>query len=221
MYPILYEDNDVLVVNKPAGVSMHPDAHRTEGTLIQEIEKEYPGAQLAHRLDKDTSGVLLVAKNQTAFEYCKDLFREHKVEKSYITLVVGEVKKDEGDIVLAITRSTKDFRKRVATPLKGTSDARAAETHFTVLKRLGGYTLLDVRPKTGRTHQIRSHLSAIGHPVACDQLYGGKKYACPSGLGRQFLHAASLTFPLPSGKRLEVKADLPDDLTMALRDIAK
>lgn len=214
-YEIVYEDKNILVVDKPPGISVHPDAHRLEGTLIQAIRETHPGAELAHRLDKDTSGLVLVAKNIGALEYLKGLFKERKIHKKYLALVVGEVKKEEDVILLGITRSKKDFRKRVATK-KLADKARAAETHYKVAKRYAGFTFLEVSPKTGRTHQIRSHLSAIGYPVACDPLYGGKRFICPGSLARQFLHAFSFEFTTIEGKQLRLEADLPPDLEAAL-----
>lgn len=215
LYSIVYEDKDILVVNKPAGISVHPDVHHVEGTLIQAIREQYPDAELAHRLDKDTSGLVLVAKHTAAFEYLKSLFKEQKIQKKYLALVVGEVTKDEDVITLGITRSKKDFRKRVATK-KMADNARAAETHYRVTKGYPGFTLLEVSPKTGRTHQIRSHLSAIGYPVACDPLYGGKRFVCPGGLTRQFLHACALEFTTMEGHQLRLKVGLPGDLQKAL-----
>ncbi|TSC78738.1 MAG: 23S rRNA pseudouridine synthase [Parcubacteria group bacterium Gr01-1014_29] len=215
---LIYEDSNLLAVNKPAGVSVHPDEHRTEGTLLQEIQKKYPTAELVHRLDKDTSGVLLVAKNHAAYEHFKKLFHDRKIKKTYSALVSGVVSKDDGVISLPIARSKKDFRKRVASP-RMVDGARSAETHFTVKKRFKDYTLLEVSPKTGRTHQIRSHLASIGYPVACDSLYGGKKYACPAGLGRQFLHASGLEFTTPDGKRIHLETELPSDLENALKTL--
>jgi len=220
MYTIIYEDSDILAVNKPAGVSVHPDEHRAEGTLLQEIRKTYPDAELAHRLDKDTSGLLLIAKNHAAYEYLKKLFHDRKIKKTYIALVSGHVSKDKGVISLPIARSKKDFRKRIASP-RMVDGARSAETHFTVRKRFQEYTLLEVSPKTGRTHQIRSHLASIGYPVACDKLYGGKKYMCPNGLGRQFLHAAGLEFVAKDGKRLRLEAELPSELEDTLKELSK
>lgn len=218
MYSIIYEDDSVLAVHKPAGVSMHPDAHRAEGTLLQEIQKKYPTAELVHRLDKDTSGVLLVAKNHASCEYVKKLFHDRRVQKTYIALVSGVVTKDEGIISLAIVRSKKDFRKHIATP-RVVAGARPAETHFKVTRRFKEYTLLEVSPKTGRTHQIRSHLASIGHPVVCDKLYGGKRYMCPAGLDRQFLHAGGLEFVTIDGKRIHLKAKLARDLENTLKTL--
>lgn len=210
---VVYEDNDVLVIDKPAGMPVHPDMRHEEGTVIQEIQKKYPKAELVHRLDKDTSGLLLIAKHAKAHVYMKELFKNRAITKKYLALVVGEVKKNEGNIRLDIGRSRKDFKKRVAKqkPEEGT---RSAETHYKVLKRPVGFTLLEVTIKTGRTHQIRSHLASIGHPVACDTLYGGKRYACPAGVFRQFLHAYLLEFSLPNGKRLRLESELPADLKL-------
>lgn len=213
--PIIYEDNSLLVINKPAGVAVQVDARSSEDTVLTKIQKTYPAAELVHRLDKDTSGLLLVAKHHAAHEYLKSLFKGRLVKKTYITLVSGIVSKDEGVISLAIARSKKDFRKRVASP-RAVKGARPAETHFKVVQRLKEYTLLEVVPKTGRTHQIRSHLASIGHPVACDKLYGGKKYKCPEELGRQFLHAAGLELIAEDKKRICLEADLPSDLKKAL-----
>ena len=215
MLKTIYEDEDIIVVDKPAGLSVHPDAHHTDGTLLDMIQKKYPEARLAHRLDKDTSGLLIVAKHERAYEYMKEQFKNRAVAKKYLALVVGNVTKDAGEIHLSIERSTKDFKKRVAKP-NFSPDARTAETHFKVVERLSGYTLLEVSPKTGRTHQIRSHMAAIGYPVACDPLYGGKKFVCPDGLTRQFLHAYSLEFSAPNGKRLLAEIDMPGDLAHVL-----
>jgi 23S rRNA pseudouridine1911/1915/1917 synthase len=215
MYKIVYEDNDIVVVNKAAGVLVHPDEHCLKGTLLQEIQKNYPNAELAHRLDKDTSGLLVVAKNNEAYEYVKSLFKNRDITKTYITLVVGEMTKEEDTIELPIGRSKKDFRKRIASPIGG-DGFREAKTHWKIRKKFSDYTLLEVCPKTGRTHQIRSHLSSIGHPIACDKLYGGKRYMCPSGLNRQFLHATGLAFTAKNGKQIQLEAQLPSDLKKVL-----
>lgn len=220
MLKTIYEDEDIIVVDKPAGLSVHPDAHHAGGTLLDIVQKKYPEARLVHRLDKDTSGLLIAAKHEAAYEYMKEQFKNRTISKKYFALVVGELKQDEGEIKLAIERSTKDFKKRVATPVVSET-ARAAETYFQVVERFDGYTLLGVTPRTGRTHQIRSHLSSIGYPVACDHLYGGKRYACPAGLERQFLHAYSLEFTAPNGERLKLEIDLAADLANALKKLAR
>ncbi|MEK7630709.1 MAG: RluA family pseudouridine synthase [Patescibacteria group bacterium] len=221
---IIYEDDDMLALAKPAGIVVHHDATHTSGTVVDWLlvnrpevkevgDSERPG--IVHRLDKDTSGVLLVAKNQKTFLYIKNLFQTSGIQKKYQTLVIGVMQNDNGIIDEPIARSTKNFQKRVVGGGQGRS--REAVTHYRVLERLPEYTLVEASPKTGRTHQIRSHLAHIGYPVACDKLYGGKRYMCPTGLGRQFLHAHSLTFEAPSGKKLELISSLPTDLEGALK----
>lgn len=212
---LIYEDEDILVLNKPAGIAVEVSARSSERTVLDDVRETYPEALLVHRIDKDTSGLLMVAKNAEAHEYYKQLFKERKIQKTYITLVSGAVSKDEGVITLPIVRSKKDFRKRISSP-RMVPGARAAETHFKIIKKFDGYTLLEVSPKTGRTHQIRSHLASIGYPVACDTLYGGKKYSCPAGLGRQFLHAAGLKFITKNDKHLHLEAELPSKLAETL-----
>lgn len=197
---------------------MQVDARSVESTVLTEVQKTYPEAELAHRLDKDTSGLLVIAKNHAAYEHLKLLFKERRITKTYVALVSGVVSKDEGVISLAITRSKKDFRKHVATP-RVVEGARPAETLFKVTRRFKEYTLLEVSPKTGRTHQVRSHLASIGHPVVCDKLYGGKRYLCPSGLRRQFLHASGLEFITENGKRIRLEAELARDLENALKTL--
>lgn len=229
---IIYEDKNFLVLNKPAGVVVHPDKNHHENTLIQEIVKKYPEIRevsdastdpslrpgIVHRLDKDTSGVLLVARNQNYFDYLKSLFQKREVKKTYLVLVAGLVKNDEGVIDLPIGRSRKDSRRRIAG--KGASGKlREAKTEYKVVKRFSDFTFLEAMPLTGRTHQIRAHFSAISRPVVCDKIYGGKKPVCPAGLTRQFLHAWKLEFVLQSGAKMSFEADLPEDLEKVLTAI--
>jgi 23S rRNA pseudouridine1911/1915/1917 synthase len=224
---VIYEDADIIVVTKPAGVVVHHDERHSSGTVVDwalesypEIvgvgDRERPG--IVHRLDKDTSGVLLIARNQFMYEHLKKLFHEGAVKKTYTALVVGNVKKESGIIDAAIARSTKHFEKRVVGGKQGR--AREAVTEYKVREHIsssdGEFTLLDVFPKTGRTHQIRSHLAHSGHPVVCDALYGGKRYACPAGLGRQFLHASIIEFATPDNARMRFEAPLEDDLARGL-----
>lgn len=213
---IIYQDKDILAVNKPAGV------------LVDLVGEKYPQAILAHRLDKDTSGVLLLAKNQPGYQYLKEQFKNRRIKKTYLALVEGIIKENKGEINLPIAKSKKDFRKRVAVGLKRGQE-RQALTLYKVKKRFSlaksdlasGYSLVEVEPQTGRTHQIRSHFKAIHHPVVCDKLYGFKKLECPFGLTRQFLHALSLELTLPSGSRLKLEADLPEDLQRVLKSLGK
>jgi len=223
---IIYEDSNVLALSKPAGMVVHHDAQHTSGTVVDWLLEKYPEINnvrdverpgIVHRLDKDTSGVLLVAKNQRAYEYLKKLFQDGGITKKYFALVVGNIKNDSGIINAPIARSTKHFEKRVVGGKQGR--AREAVTGYRVLERLAGYTYIEASPKTGRTHQIRSHLAHIGHPVVCDKLYGGKLYQCPAGLTRQFLHAHSLSFAGLDGTKLEIEAPMPDDLSRALKQL--
>jgi 23S rRNA pseudouridine1911/1915/1917 synthase len=204
--PIIYEDDDIIAVNKPAGV----EAREIEAQLAPRLTR------LAHRLDRDTSGVLLLAKHERAREYLKYLFQERKIKKTYIALVEGVVKEKEGVIDLPIGRSRRHPSRRVAgVGLRGTT--RQARTLWRVKKYFSRdqYTLLMLFPRTGRTHQIRVHLKAFGHPVACDALYLAKR-ACPVGLARQFLHAYALEFIAPSGGKIRLEAELPRDLQNTL-----
>lgn len=205
---IIYEDPDVIALNKPAGVNF-------DWAL-----KERPELIPVHRLDKDTSGVILFAKNEQAAEYLKKLFQAREIKKTYLALVVGEIKDKEGKIELAIGRSKKTPLKRVAIGEKR-GKIREAVTEYKVLKRFEGFTLVEACPKTGRTHQIRSHFAAIGHPVVCDRLYGGKRPVCPFGLSRQFLHAFSVEFNLPNGTRMRLEAEMPEDLKSVLENVTK
>ena len=203
---IIYEDLDILALNKPAGVNFD--------WALEDRPELIP----VHRLDKDTSGVILFAKNEKAEEYLRGLFKNREIKKTYLTLVVGEIKDKEGKIELAIGRSKRTPLKRVAIGEKR-GKIREAVTGYKVLKRFDGFTLAEASPKTGRTHQIRSHFAAIGHPVVCDKLYAGKRFACPAGLSRQFLHAFSLELTLPSGTRTRLEAELPGDLEKVLQKL--
>ena len=203
---IIYEDLDILALNKPAGVNFD--------WALEDRPELIP----VHRLDKDTSGVILFAKNEKTQEYLRELFKNREIKKTYLTLVVGEIKDKEGKIELAIGRSKRTPLKRVAIGEKR-GKIREAVTGYKVLKRFDGFTLAEASPKTGRTHQIRSHFAAIGHPVVCDKLYAGKRFVCPAGLSRQFLHAFSLELTLPSGTRTRLEAELPGDLEKVLQKL--
>lgn len=233
-FEVIYEDSDMLALNKPAGIVVHHDAYHSADTIVDWVKEHYPKIGgvgedplrpgIVHRLDKDTSGVLLIAKNQDSFLYLKNLFKIGGVQKTYKALVVGDVKNNEGVIDAPIARSTKNFQKRVVGGKQGRS--REAITSYHVIKRFkaplyGDLTLLDVLPKTGRTHQIRSHVAHIGHPVVCDQLYGGKRFVCPEGLSRQFLHAFSIQLEDIRGKSLYIEAPLPADLSVLLEKLRK
>lgn len=215
---IMYEDKDIVVVNKPKGMVVHPANGNYDGTLVNALLGMYedksdwsfsedeenfrPG--IVHRLDKDTSGLLIVAKNDVALMKMSKEIQERKVTKKYIALVKGNVPDDEATIDLPIARSTKD-RKKMAVDEKG----KNAVTYFKVLKRYDRYTLLELKIATGRTHQIRVHMSYIGHPVVGDEVYSnGKNEFEVKG---QMLHAWKLEFIHPiTGKKINLEAPVPD-----------
>jgi 23S rRNA pseudouridine1911/1915/1917 synthase len=217
---IIYEDDDLLAVDKPAGLAVHPAPGHPAHTLVNAILAHFPHLAdigdwlrpgVVHRLDKDTSGVMLVAKNQAAQANLSKQFKSHSVTKAYLALVKGKLEPENGIIEADIGRDPRN-RKKMAVVAQG----REARTEYRVIKYIGGYTLLEVMPETGRTHQIRVHLAAIGFPVVGDKVYGVKS----PHLSRQFLHASRLGFRLPStGKYVEFESELPEDLAKALGDI--
>ncbi len=210
---IVYEDNDIIVVNKPKGMVVHPANGNPDGTLVNAIMaisknslsgiggKIRPG--IVHRLDKDTSGIIIVAKNDKAHINLSKQIKDREVKKIYIALVKGAVNENEATIDMPIGRSTKD-RKKMAVR----KDGKQAITHFKVLKRYLNYTLLEVKIDTGRTHQIRVHMAEIGHPVVGDIVYSKGKNEF--GVVGQMLHAKSLDFTHPTtGKKMHLEAELP------------
>ena len=217
---IIYEDDDLLVVDKPAGLAVHPAPGHPSHTLVNAILSHLPSLAetgnslrpgIVHRLDKDASGVMLVAKNNTAQLNLINQFKARSVVKAYVALVKGHLTPEDGIIEAPIGRDPRN-RKRMAVVAKG----REARTQYHVVKYIGDYTLLEVRTETGRTHQIRVHLKAIGYPVVGDATYGVKS----AYLSRQFLHACRLGFHLPStGEYVEFTSELPPDLAQALKDI--
>lgn len=222
---VLYEDKDIVVINKPAGLVVHPSNTRKLGTLANALLFRYPEIRgvgedvlrpgIVHRLDKDTSGVMVIAKHNQAFVYLKNIFKKREVEKRYLALVKGHLASPEGVINLKISRSKSLPTKQVTHETQG----RDAITYYKVVKRFRDYDLVEAFPKTGRMHQIRVHFHAIGHPVVGDSKYGRKNYFL--GLSRHFLHSYFLKFKLPNGKIKEFKADLPDDLQKALKTLTE
>lgn len=219
---ILREDDDLIVLNKPPGMVVHPGPGRSTGTLVQALlahcgtlpgigGMERPG--IVHRLDRDTSGVLVVAKTESAHQSLSRQFKARVVKKRYLALVRGEVRQDSGRIEAAIGRR-EDDRKRMGVQSRG---GREARTVFHVLRRLPGMTVLALDLETGRTHQIRVHLAHIGHPVIGDQVYGGRRErrrAATDGprADRQMLHAWRLAFHHPTtGAWVEFSAPIPED----------
>ena len=230
---IVYEDEHLLVVNKPKHMVVHPGAGNSEGTLVNALLwhcgehlarcNGIERAGIVHRIDKDTSGLLVCAKDDLSYRGLAEQIQEHTVDRFYETVVYGNLKEDEGTIDLPIGRSLKD-RKKMAVRLDclqpdGTVEgARTAVTHYQVLRRYNGFTHLRCRLETGRTHQIRVHLAYLGCPVAGDEVYGPKKPI--RRLEGQCLHARALGFTHPvSGERLYFESELPDYFTSFLRTL--
>lgn len=210
---IIYEDDDMLVINKEKGIVVHPGNGNPDGTLANAVMAKCKGSLsgiggkirpgIVHRIDKDTSGLIIVAKNDTAHLNLSKQIQDRKVKKTYIALVRGVIKENEATINMPIGRSSKD-RKKMAV----TKDGKEAITHFKVLKRYNGFTLLEVKIETGRTHQIRVHLSEIGYPVVGDEVYSNGKN--PFGVKGQMLHAEKLELKHPrTGKDLTFEAPVP------------
>ena len=219
-YEVVYEDDWLLVVDKPAGVVVHPAPGHEHGTLAQGLvghgarggHELRPG--IVHRLDKDTSGLLIVAKGDAAYRALVAAMERRAIKRVYVTLLCGKLPQDEGTIDAPIGRHVRD-RKRMS--LHTTAGKRAV-THFRVLGCAPGFTLVRVQLETGRTHQIRVHFAALGYPVAGDAQYGGRPR--PEGRGRQFLHAAQLAFVHPDdGRQMTFTSLLPPDLRACLASL--
>lgn len=228
---ILYEDENVLVVNKPAGLVVHGDGKTTEKTLVDWIVLKYPEIKevgepgrdaegkiifrpgIVHRLDRETSGVMLIAKNQKSFENLKKQFQDHEVKKTYHAFAYGEMKEKEGTIDRAIGRSSKDFRMWSA-QRGARGEMREAVTKYKVLETAKGYSFVEVRPETGRTHQIRVHFKAINYPLVSDSLYApGRENEL--GFTRTALHSYEVAFKDLNGDLHTVIAPYPDDFVAA------
>ncbi|MFW0871261.1 MAG: RluA family pseudouridine synthase [Patescibacteria group bacterium] len=245
---ILYEDADMLAIDKPAGVLVHSDGKYSQSrpkekqypTVVEWLLREYPDSQgigedpivsdtgivmdrsgIVHRLDRDTSGVMLLAKTSAGHAYLKAQFQNHSITKRYEALVYGAMKEDSYELVLPIGRA-KTFGRWSAIPKAIRGNTREASTDFQVLRRykIGshGYTHLVALPHTGRTHQIRVHLQYLNYPIVADLLYAGKRNAPEFNLGlhRQALHAQSITFTNCAGIECKVEAPLPADMRQAL-----
>ena len=218
---IIYEDNDVAVVNKPQGMVVHPSAGHTSGTLVNALMYHInnlssingvirPG--IVHRIDKDTSGLLMIAKNDKAHNALATELKDKKSLRKYVAIVHGNIPNERGVIEAPIGRSEKD-RKKQAVTAKG----KPAVTHFKVLERFGNYTLVELTLETGRTHQIRVHMAYIGHPIAGDPLYGPRKTLKGNG---QFLHAQTLGFTHPTtGKTMTFTVEVPEIFQKTLNSL--
>ena len=238
---IIYEDDDLIVVNKKAGMVVHPAYANYTGTLVNALlwhfnklaeDKEgFTRPGLVHRIDKDTSGVLVIAKNDETMSFLAKQFFDHSIQRKYLALVWGDLRNDEGSITYRLKRDPKDRRKIAAEKNDGSGSGRDAITHYRVIERFIYTTLIECRLETGRTHQIRSHMKAVGHPIFNDETYGGasvltgpafSKYKqfianCFELLPRQALHAKSLGFIHPSTRKFVFfDSCLPDDFQVVL-----
>ncbi len=229
---ILYENDDVVVINKPAGLVVHGDGKTKESSLVDWILKKYPEIKevgepgrttegeviyrpgIVHRLDRETSGVMLIAKNQKSFEFFKSQFQEHKIEKTYHAFVYGQLKKSEDVIDRPIGRSNKDFRMWSA-QRGARGELRPAETYYKVIKSSKDYSFVEAKPKTGRTHQIRVHFKAISYPLVSDSLYAPNRDNS-LGFTRLALHSYSVAFSDMTGDLHQVVAPYPSDFSNAI-----
>ncbi|HSL96902.1 MAG TPA: RluA family pseudouridine synthase [Thermoleophilia bacterium] len=218
--PIVYEDDWLLVVDKPAGMVVHPAPGHERGTLVQALlDRGIAGGHgrrpgVIHRLDRETSGLLIVARGEEPYRRLVAAMSARRISRTYLALLCGALAQDEGTIDAPIGRHLRDRRRMAVHSVR----ARPAVTHFTVLARDAGYTLARVRLETGRTHQIRVHFAALGHPVAGDATYGRRPV--PEGLTRHFLHAAELRFAHPDdGRELRFASPLPAELAAFLEGL--
>ncbi len=237
--PILYEDKDVVVINKPAGIVVHPDGKTKAKTLVDWILKKYPKTKnvgepmvlddgteilrpgIVHRIDYNTTGCLIIAKNKVAYEFLKEQFQNRKVHKVYTAFVYGDVKEERGMINRAIGRSPNDFRKWSA-QRGARGEMRDSVTYFKVIAKKDGVTFVEAIPKTGRTHQIRVHFTAINHPVVQDDLYASRFFLEQKnqmGFKRLALHARDLEITKPDGELLKVTAPYPEDFEKAIKKL--
>ena len=230
---ILFEDSNILVIDKPSGISVHRDGRKKEETISDWFVSKYPESKnvgesifsnekeiekpgIVHRLDRETSGVLLLVKNQEAFLYYKNLFKNREIKKIYIALVEGIIKKEKGIIDKPIGRSPSDFRRRLA-GRGARGEMRDAVTEYKVLKqnKKEKFSMLEICPKTGRTHQIRVHMKYNSSPVLCDKLYNPNGL-CPSILGRLALHAKSLEFENQKGEKIKIESKISEEFEKTL-----
>lgn len=227
--PIIYEDEDILAINKPAGLVVHSDGRTEEPSVAEWFVAKYPEAKgvgeklgdierpgIVHRIDRDTSGILLLAKTPKGHAHLKEQFQNREVEKTYHAFLYGNLKDDRGSINLPIARSASNFKKWSA-QRGARGEKREALTYFEVLKRAEdhSFSFVEAKPKTGRTHQLRVHFQAVHHPVVADPLYAPKK---PKLLGfeRLALHARKITFLNLKGEKIALEAEYPEDFKRAL-----
>mgnify|MGYP001243343266 CR=1 FL=1 len=218
---ICYEDRDLLVVNKPAGMITHPSQTNEQGTLVNAVLYHYPNLEgiggerrpgIVHRLDKHTSGLIIIARNDRALWFMQDQFKKRTIQKKYLALVEGQIQPPAALIDAPIGRDPNNRKKMAVIPPNVSAMARSARTRYETVTRYDHFTLVACAPLTGRTHQIRVHLAYVGYPIVCDHIYGRRKKSF-ADLRRHFLHAAELTFRRPSDNtEITVTAPLPPEL---------
>jgi len=230
---IIFENENFLIINKPAGIQIHPDFNEKENTIVNGLIAHYPQIAelesneifsfqqrpgIVHRLDKETSGVLIIAKNKKTFLEFKKMFQEKTVHKKYLTLVYGIPEEKEGIIEKPLARTT-NYRKQTIAGKKTKTKIRSAITHYKVLEKFkNNFSLTEASPKTGRTHQIRVHLSSIGHPIIGDKLYSKKIYPPFEKAPRHMLHAHEIEFTL-FNEKFHFTAPIPNDFQKVLEEI--
>ena len=235
---ILYEDDDIIVLDKPAGLVVHPDGRTNEPSVSEWFGGKYPKSRdvgeklgnierpgVVHRIDRETSGALLLAKTKIGHKVLKEQFQKREIEKIYHLFIYGNLKDNQGTIDLPIARSASNFRKRSA-ERGARGEKREAVTYFQVIRRANDKSsiFVEAKPKTGRTHQIRVHFKALHHPVVCDKLYAPNK-PCLLGFNRLALHARAITFktvsgpPAQAGKKVTIEAPYPEDFIKALKNL--
>ena len=230
--PILYEDKNLVAVNKPSGLVIHTDGRTKEDSLVDWIKEKYPASEqvgeplkistgevikrfgIVHRIDRETSGVVLIAKNQKTYDFLKQQFLDREIEKVYHAVVYGDVRYDEGIINLPMGRNKSDFRKR-ATGKAVRGETKEAITHYKTLARKEKVSLVEANPRTGRTHQLRVHFADTGHGIIGDKTYAVYRKS-PINIGRLVLHAYSIEFTLPEGKFIKIVAPYPPDFQQAV-----
>lgn len=215
---IIFKNKDVIVINKPAGLLSHAlsnkNADSVAGAFKSEVDDDDPlRSGIVHRLDKQTSGIMILARNPTTKKFLQEQFKARKVKKTYIALVHGHLQNDAARLELPITRSSNNPQKMIIS-----KQGKPAISEYHTIKKYKDYTLISIKIMTGRTHQIRVQMAYIGNPVAGDMLYSNKKSL--KGINRQFLHSSELTIELPSGTIKTFRAPLPDDLEDILKELA-
>lgn len=232
---IIYEDDDLFIINKPSGMVVHPGAGNPDNTLVNALiffrpeQAKMPRAGLVHRLDKGTSGLIIAAKDPIAYKLLQNLIKERKIKRDYIALVEG-VPISGGSIERSIGRDSRNRLKMTSYPLQGDFvNAKSAITHYRIKEKYASHSLLNVTLETGRTHQIRVHLSAIGYPLVGDSLYGAKGVLPPAAspqlrlkllsLARPLLHAVSLNINLSSTKRIKAKSPIESDMQQLIQEL--